>query len=259
MKKIALALLALFALKSAGAQTEDKSFRFGLQISPSINWYKPDDNKRFEKGKSAFKFGYGLLTEFKIGGHAYFSTGLQIHYAGGTIGFKDTVNFQYKDDEIRKPVAADNTPTYLHKLNERTYKVTYLTIPVGLRLRTRDIGGFTYFGYFGIDASIRLKGRSNDNVNSYTGGTTYGPRVNIEDNDITADMNLLRFGLNLGLGTEFNLSGSTNIFVGLNFVQGFSNVARGESKYLFNRRDIQSPLKQKFYNHAVALNIGVFF
>ncbi|MBK7183324.1 MAG: hypothetical protein IPH89_10510 [Bacteroidetes bacterium] len=41
---------------AGGDENEIKNFRFGLKVTPSLNWYKPD-GKIFEKNGISPKFG----------------------------------------------------------------------------------------------------------------------------------------------------------------------------------------------------------
>lgn len=265
MKKITLFLFALSLIaRPLLAQDDDKSFKFGLKIVPSVNWYKPDDKKKFESAGTNIKFSYGLMTEFKLAGSAWFSTGLQVDYDGGKMTFKDTVGYFVYDDQIInfEDTAGKSATMTAYKLDERKYRATYVTLPLTLRLRTKEVGAMTYYGQFGFPLSIKLKAKADDQVrapNYTTGG--YGPVLEQKDLDITGDMGFLNIGLTVGAGAEYNLSGSTSLIFGLNYTQGFLNTVRSESKQLVN--DDVAPefhgLKQKFFSRNVSLMIGIAF
>ena len=275
MKKTLIIGLTLFGYTAAKAQDDDKNFRFGLKLTPSINWLKIDDEKRFSKRGSVVKFGYCLITEFKLAGAAWFSTGFQIDYDGGKIDYNSITDggitypsvtgYYYNDNdgflEVEDISKTDTAAFNRYKgygLANRKYKSTYLTLPINLRLKTKEIGYITYYGNIGLLASIHLKSKADDQL---LDGTT---AVTIEDQNVSKDMAFTKFGFNIGGGIEFNLSGSTSIIAGLNWIQGFTNYVRGDSKYnidfpkTFNSGK-WTRLEQKFTTQAIALSVGVLF
>ncbi len=266
-----LFLLAAFICKPFFGQDDDKSFKFGLKMIPSVNWYKPDDPKKIENAGVNLKFGYGLMMDFRLAGSAWFCTGLQVDYDGGKLKFLDTVAYQLNLDNefIKDPL--DSNLNFI--LDERTYKVNYLTIPLTLRLRTKEIGMMTYFGQFGFPLSFKLKARCEDNVRPIN-KTSASTNVNLpgspatkEDLDITNDMGIVNIGLTIGAGAEYNLSGSTSIIFGLNFTQGFLNVLRPNSIYLIkdpgplssNTDPTKRALSEKVISRNVGLTVGILF
>jgi hypothetical protein len=256
MKKILILVFLMVAGRFAFAQDGDaelKNFRFGLKGTPSFSWYKPDDKKKFENGGLLFKFGWGLAMEFRLSKIASLATGLQVDYDGGSLRFKDTAFYFFSKDEI---IAASDTAGKVYaffRLDERDYKVTYITLPFALKMKTNEIGYMTYFGQFGLNTSIKTKTRVNDKV--------LDPKTNTsssqQDLDITDDMNFLKFALTIGAGFEYTFSGSTALTVGINYINGFSNVLKSNSKYLL--KSDGSALKQKATGNGVALTVGVLF
>ena len=52
--------LAVFLIGAAHSQS-DKKFRFGLQIDPSINWFSPENTKKYENLGSGIGFTWGFV------------------------------------------------------------------------------------------------------------------------------------------------------------------------------------------------------
>ncbi|HLG04449.1 MAG TPA: porin family protein [Bacteroidia bacterium] len=260
MKKELLLLLVLaFGSKFASAQDENelKNFRFGLKVAPMFTWFKPDDPKKFESGGSRAKFGYGLMTEFRLNKVASIATGLEINYDGGKINPKDTnYYFLSKDDDLLAIEDTSGQQYSMYHLIRREYNTTYVMLPLTLKLKTGEIGLLTYFGQFGLNTSIRLKSRVNDvDYNVSSPGTS-------EHSDLenTSDMNLLKFALNVGGGVELGLAGTTSLVFGLNWYNGFSNVVKPESKYLIRTASNNyEPTKQNARSNAIAITVGVLF
>lgn len=151
MKKIlTITALALIANVTLAQENEMKNFRFGLKVTPSVNWYKPD-GKLISGNGAGMKFGGGLILEFRLAKVASFQTGLQIDMDGGKVKYNNggtaanasTMSYYYNiaDDEIQEYNSApsDSASVYTYnlsnthyQLNERQYKATYITIPLML-------------------------------------------------------------------------------------------------------------------------------
>ncbi len=283
MKKLfTLATLVLFAnVLFADDGNEIKNFRFGLKVTPSINWYKPE-GKLLEKNGVAPRFGGGLIMEFRLAKVAALQTGIQIDMDGGKIKYKNggynTANantaYYYYDnteDKIEKfglTPPSDSASLYkfnqkytLYQLNERTYKATYVTIPLMLKLKTKEIGMMTYFGQFGVNNSFRWSVKADDKLTTIKNGATDSKsKVNI-----TKDCSFYTATLNFGAGVEMNLSGSTSVLIGVNYNLGFTNVVKSKSDYLGKRTNdalgvgTLTNLPQTLKSNGVVLTIGVLF
>src|SRR3989442_1614163 len=84
------------------------------------------------------------------------------------------------------------------RLNSRYYKTTYIVIPLYLKMKTKQIGAMTYYGEFGLNASIRLKSKVTDDVSQYknvsipTLGFQSKPASAPTDLAMTDDMNIFK-------------------------------------------------------------------
>ena len=273
-----MALIAHVAFAGDG-ENELKNFRFGLKVTPSVNWYKPE-GKIMESNGAGVKFGGGLVLEFRLAKVISIQTGVQIDMDGGKIKYNNaglsnpnanSVSYFYNnaDDKIVKysdTYATD--PAYTHyQVNERQYKISYITIPLSLKMKTKEIGTMTYFGQIGVNTSVRWKATANDKVTviNDTPIPTLGATDSKSKVDVTKDVSLIHETLNFGLGTELNLSGSTSIVFGLNYNLGFTNVVKNESDYLERRVNDSygvgtfSHMPQSFKSNAVILTVGVLF
>lgn len=252
----------------AGGDDELKNFRFGLKVTPSVNWLKPDSKLITGNGASV-KYGGGIILEFKLAKVASVQTGLQIDMDGGKAKYNnDGTNtarylFNILDDKIVEYNLADtaNTNFTHYQLNERKYNITYVTLPLSLKLKTKEIGSLIYFGQVGMNTSIRWKARANDELTKVTNGANESK----SKVDITKDINIFNFALNVGLGAEYNISGSTSILFGLNYAFGFTNVVKKESKYIERKvKDTGNNITytdfpQVLKSNAVVLTVGVLF
>ncbi len=104
----------------------------------------------------------------------------------------------------------------------------YLDVPLSLKMKTNQIGSIRYYGQFGLAP-----------------GWLIGARENISDTDIKDQTNNFNVSLVIGLGLEYNLSGNTNLLIGIIYKNGFSDIANGSDT--------------KANVNTIGLNIGILF
>jgi hypothetical protein len=267
-------------------ENEIKNFRFGLAITPSLNWYSTE-SKIIQRDGIAPKFGGGLILEFRLAKVASIQTGINITTAGGKLKYKNggqyapgasTVSYFYDnnlDDIVPYTVDQNNSNTTYtrYQLNERKYQTTYISVPVLLKLKTREIGAMVYYGQFGLNSFFRWKGRAKDQV-SVLDATNTGTPETKSNLVISKDVSIYNAALNFGLGTEWNLAGTTSMVIGLNYNLGFTNVLKRNSNFLekrFNHDNYNAndPTKNTNYDsdaleqimkeNSIVLTIGVLF
>lgn len=278
-KLLSLVFTVALVLPAIAQDSEgSKSFRFGLKGAPSLNWYTPEDSKKFENAGLNFKFAWGLITEFKLAEVASLATGLQIDNDGGKLTFKDSPRYIVSDEEavyINKiPVSFDSLGRFIdttgkfkeYILKDRNYSVKYVTLPAIIKMKTKEIGYFTYFGQFGVNLSFKTKGIVDDEVDD--GYTLSEDIVTLKDMDISDDFQLFRTQLSIGGGAEYNIAGSTSLVFGINYNRGFSNVLKKESNYLYSMNKTTSgtsvsystaAVNQKATSNNIALTVGILF
>lgn len=219
MKKFSLVfLIACFSFLSASAQ-QDRPFRFGFTVSPSVSWLSPETRGFVSEGRT-LGIGYGLIGDFRLGEFSSILTGVNISHFGGKLSFDDR-----KFDRVTEI--------------ERTYKLRYLELPVSIKLKTPEIGYFSYYGQFGVAPGFNLKATGND---SFVVGDAFMQEVDIKNH-----IPLLRAALVIGLGLEYSLGGRVSLFGGITYNNGFTNNLRG---YVLDRK----PSANANY---VMLNLGL--
>lgn len=273
MKKVFTGLMLLmfsFSITShAGdGDKEMKNFRFGVTALPSINWYKPDNLKKYSNDGSVVRFGILLNGEYSFSGNFAFGFGLGLNGGGGKINFtgssnNDTVHYYYNDDSGLIPLAdtAGLNGKWEHfKLVDRTYRASYYIIPISLKMRTNEIGYMRYFFEPRLNIGIRNKVRSDDNVVSLKPG---GQSSTQSDLDITKDMAVMRLSVTLSGGGEYYLSGSTALTFAIGYDYGLTNVVQKNSEHLLKTPYASSgapkPIEQKFMQSGIVLSVGILF
>ena len=250
MKKILSIAIGLLFISNISAQDEEKDIRFGLSAAPSVNWYKTDETT-LERDGVGIGFQWGLDLEFKINDIASFYTGLKLTNDFGSLAFReiDSVGYRVNEQDV---FVTDSTYDF-NILLSRTYKASYVTLPIGVKMKTKEIGYLTYFGQFGLNTSIRTGVKAKDEIKANLTTTAEKSKLNIDK-----DMQLFRFQLSVGGGAEYNLSGSTSLVFGINYNLGFSNVLKKNSKQLNNYATGDAAIQSATANN-VMLTVGILF
>jgi len=223
-------------------KNSEASFHFGLKASPSLSWLKPNSKYLTHDG-SRLNINGGLIMDFNFTDNYAFSTGFEIASFGGKLAYpatnKDSVFYYPENDTI----------PFL--LSTRVHKFRYINVPLTLKLKTNQIGAIVYYGQFGFDLGLRWRAMADD--------YGYQKKINTENNDveINEEISFFRLALNVGLGIEYNLAGSTSLLIGANYNNGFTNAFRKDSKYLKDKNGER--LKQDAFANYVSLSVGVLF
>jgi hypothetical protein len=230
MKKILSVFFLMLVVKTSWAQEDSKfkKFHFGLKAAPSLNWFKPDNNKQSNDG-TKFAFGYGVMTEFNFTENYCFATGIEVNNVRGATR-----------------IAIAETGTGIPGELSQKLKLQYLTLPLTLKMKTNEIGMMKYFGQFGISNGVLLKSKTD-----YT-ATIASSSITKENEDYAKYTGLFRESLIVGLGVEYNLVGSTSAMFSINYDNGFTDVY-GKQR----RKQLDYP--GKLTSKAIVFNIGVLF
>ncbi len=208
MKKIFVLITVLFFVVANLNAQSDQKFHFGLKASPSLAWIS-SDSKGFVSNGSKLGFTYGLITEFNFSDHYAFATGIDITYRGGNSKYSFSLN--------------DSTSVV-----ETKYSLQYIEIPLTLKLKTNEIGYFTYFLQFGLAPGFNIRSRADKKTTTQVGSH---PAVSSEDTDvdISSTINNLNVSMIIGGGVEYTLSGSTVLLAGISFNNGFLDIIDGDA------------------------------
>ena len=265
MKKVfTFSLLLLFSVAIVAQETKNdmKNLRFGGTITPSLDWYKPDNLKKFATNGTVARFGILINGEYSFSGNFALGFGIGLNAGGGKMTFSDTAHYYFSDDAIIK-VGDTLAGKYEHyKLNKRIYNASYYVLPLSIKMRTNEIGYMRYFFEPRLNINIRKKVRANDDLTTMP-KTGTGQSANQTNLDITKDMSFMRFSVTLSAGAEYYVSGSTALVFSIGYDYGLSNAVQKNSEYLLRMQktsgEYKSPTVQEFTQRGVVLTIGVLF
>ena len=259
MKKLVYVFIAV-GFATCGLMAQDaasKNVRFGIFGRATPTWYSMPTNSNYSKGGAIFGAGFGLNLEFRISDVVSFQTGVGGDFDGGKINYAyklDYLNLNSTNNiytgyildktpnlvEIKGHSPSDYSSGYLtgqytsHFLTSRRIHTTYVTIPLLLKMKTKEISGFKYFVDFGGHVDVLANAKADDNTNDLN---LAGPGLpSITSNtykgiNIYKDCIPVRVGLNVGLGAEYRLAGTTSVFLSINFVNSFISTVKSTSVY----------------------------
>ena len=281
MKKLLYTFIAISFATSLLAQDNSKSVRFGVFVRGTPSWYGMPTNNNYSRGGAIFGTGFGLNMEFRVTDVVSFQTGIGGDFDGGKIEYN-----KYNGGPSNNYYTAyllDNTPAYveikghtrgdfvsatatgqynINYLQNRRIHTTYVTIPLVLKMKTKEISGFKYFIDFGGNVGVLTSAKADDNAeqldnNGIESATTHN-KINMYKDCIP-----VRVGLNVGGGAEYRLAGTTSVFLSVNFVNSFIPTVKSTSVYNYTSIDYSKGTytyaAQNLKTNGIQINIGVLF
>jgi hypothetical protein len=228
MKKIIILLTIMGIAKVGMGQDSYSTFRnrvrLGFTVNPMVSVLKPQESG-VNRNSARGGLNFGLMADFNLnesGSYALLS-GFQVMLAGSKLKYD----------------AGKGLSDYKANPAEYSMKLTYIEIPVALKLRTSpEEGGIGFWGQFGTYLDFPVSGRAN----VITMNQTFD-RVNI-----LPELNRVNIGMLLGAGIEYPLGGNLTGMAGITYQNGFVDVTRN-GKWDDGRINMNS----------FALRLGVFF
>ncbi|MBI2280846.1 MAG: PorT family protein [Bacteroidetes bacterium] len=218
-------------------QKDVPTFRLGLHFSPNIAWLNLNTTGYSSNG-SRIGFAYGLSTEFYIAKNYLISTGFSINNVGGRLQYESV----YDNNGVLAPSEI-----------KQTIKINYVDIPLSIKLKTNEIGYVTYYGNFGFNVGIKYNSKTD---------IEYLDFKNIKQTDVanTDNVSLININLIVGGGLEYNISGNTNLAVGITFHNGFTNIIKSKTHVLDTngKAIIDSSGEAVYTDKEVSSNLNFF-
>ncbi len=218
MKKIFLtaALIGFGFLITCQAQyikddCQGKRINFGFAFAPTFDWMYPK-TEGYERRGMVVGMRYGIpinvnLTKDKF---YYVSTGVFMEHIGGIMAFRDKIIYS---DIIN----VNSAETYRH------YRATYLTIPVGITLKTKSLSNFFICGNAGFYNSLLLWANQQDTYN------LSGELWSREKGKAT-EVSIVKEAAYAGLGFEYSITKDFRAGVMVNYVHTLTNYFKGKGQ-----------------------------
>jgi hypothetical protein len=194
---------------------DPSKLRFGVTISPLISWgtQKSDEIAR---GKLRGGVEYGGILEYYFTSNIGLSTGLSVLYNGANLIYKDSADIRTFNTD--KPTTA-------------LFKFQYMTIPVSLKLKSNQVGYFTYYGELGFLTGFcieaKVDAQNGDGTVLYDDANFLTRRNNETGEHLLST--LVNFSLHVGGGFEYAINDRSALLFGLTYNNGFVKVVQDVS------------------------------
>jgi hypothetical protein len=209
-------LLSLF-ISVAG----QRNLKFHVHADPQFAWLRSDD-ENVESDGSILHIQTGLQMDLFFDRNYAFVLGVGVNNLGGNLMYADSTELISKGDTL------DITPGQSVKHN-----LQYIDIPLGLKLKTEELGYATFFLQVGFNPMI--------NINAYA--TTQDGTLDKES--IQESTHLFNLGYHAGIGVEYRLGGSTAAIGGIRWTSGLT--------------DVTSTDKANVNINSLSIHLGILF
>jgi len=180
-----------------------EKIRIGINAEPVISWFGPDiDAVKNVGARSGFSFGIAFERPFSP--NYSFSTGLNLSGAGGRLSAEETTIFELGDHKDKLVTVEPDEAV--------VYKIQYLSIPLGLKLKTNQIGYMTFFTDVGLDPKVVV------------GGKLDIQSQDISDEKAPGEIRFFNAGYHIKAGIEYGIGGNTAFVLGLGFENNFLDI-----------------------------------
>ena len=178
---------------------------FSIHFDPLISWFSTDSyDTRTDGVVPGFNFGISYNRYFSP--NYSFSSGIDIINAGGRLINNETTHFELKN--------YSSAILTIQPGEAIIYKITYLSVPLGLKLQTNQIGYGRFFTDIGLDPRIVVGGRADI------------PSLNIKGGNALPELNTFNLSFHIMAGMEYPLAGNNSFIVGIGFDKNLFDITR---------------------------------
>jgi len=226
IRNLLIACIAILFSSSVGAQ----NIRFGVFVDPQLSWFTSDTKKLTPNGpvlgvNSGFAFEKYFADRYAI------TTGASVNFTGG--------NLKYNEPDF-KIETRDSLYTIGTGASAKV-KGQYISIPVGFKFKTNEIGYATFYAQLGLTGNIRVKGYVWEDWNKID-----------KEVIVNEQLPLGYVAYYFGAGVEYSLGGPSAIQVGLNFTNGLTSAFEVD-------HEKTTPSNGKITLGALSLRLGMVF
>jgi Outer membrane protein beta-barrel domain len=176
---------------------------FSIHFDPLVSWFSTDSyDTRSDGAVPGFNFGLSYNNYFSP--NYSFSSGINIINAGGRLVNRETTIFELENySSVTVPAGA-----------AITYRITYLSIPLGLKLQTSQLGYGRFYTDLGFDPKIVIRGRADI------------PSIDIHGGNALPELNIFNLSFHIMAGMEYPLAGNNSFIFGLGFENNLFDTTR---------------------------------
>jgi len=198
--------ISIMLLSSIQMLAQRTNLRFTVFVDPKFSWMS-SDVKSVESDGSKLGVNIGLNVDNFFADNYAVMSGVSINNVGGKLTFGEF-----------ERIKTNGGDTMLTPGSTMEYKLQYINIPLGLKLKTNEIGYWTFFTHLGINSGINIK------------ATGEVDNIDLDNQNISKEVALFNLGYYIGAGVEYSIGGKSAIVVGLTYTNGFIDITDGNDK-----------------------------
>lgn len=191
-------IIALIPCRVSIAQ----DYRYGIYVAPAISWFKTDVVNVNNKGART-GFLFSISAERHLTDNWHFSSGLAFTTASARLVNANNSFFRFPD---HTSTIAAGEPVI--------YRLQYISMPVGIKIKTSERGYFTYFAEFGLDPKVVINGRVDI------------PSLDIKGKFAMTEIRRFNAGYHITAGAEYSIDGNTSLILGLGYETNIFDITK---------------------------------
>jgi opacity protein-like surface antigen len=196
MKKVALLVGISFVTICGWTQV-----KFGVFIDPQYTWMTAETREASSDGGYMGLCG-GLSIDNYFAKNYAFSTALSLGTQGGSIS--------YTDEKVIK--IGSSSDTTLPVGTTLDYKLQYITVPLGLKLKSNQIGYITFYAKIGVTNQFNIHSKATSSE-----GT-------LKNDPVSKEINWYNLAYHFGGGIEYAIGEDTALDFSIIYHNGFLDV-----------------------------------
>ncbi|QQS50077.1 MAG: PorT family protein [Bacteroidota bacterium] len=200
MKQLAFAFIFI----SLSFQAYTQELKFGVYLAPQVSWLLPEA-KDVQSNGNLLRISGGLAIDRYFAKNYAFSTGLAIGSQGGYL--------LYDGSSSRTLQVYDST--YAMAGKSVKYQLHYLSLPLGLKLRSNEIGYMRFHVVLGFQNQFLLKAKGTDETDNA-----------FQDDSIRESLANYNLGYYFGGGIDYALGEDTSLFFTIVYDNGFIDILK---------------------------------
>ncbi|MFB6317834.1 porin family protein [Saccharicrinis sp. FJH54] len=216
---IALLTVTVSTLNAQNKKEDYKKLKLGLVASPQVSWLKSDYSKVLNEG-AVPGMSYGLMADFFFDRNYAISVSVLRSHTGGKLRYTTGTNPQMN---------IDHNYVTIQDGELIRYNLTYIELPVGLKLKTKLFRRLGYYGQLGLTPMINTK--------AYTG----------DDLALINEIQIGDIGFHFGGGIEYSLGGDTYLHAAIFYTNGLIDITTNDD------------ISDKTNLNSVNLRLGINF
>lgn len=289
MKKLLAGAFCALALCNSSLEAQTKPIKFGVHTAPTISFMGSNERRVVPAGANVginvgveMEFYFNQKDNYALTGGVAFLSGvggrLRYEYANGGVLLPnselDQLSFQAQINGQTENLPGVGDNAYLTPNTTVRYRTNYLAVPLGLKLRTNELGSSFFRAFFHIPIitpmfAISARGSINapgpndggglDDVQAFADSEFTGPfHGESTRENIYRDVFPLQVTLGLGAGVEFSPQeeGGLRLIGGIYYESGLIDVTKRHGPAVLISERQQNP-RTGF--HLISLRLGVIF